>query len=101
MVSPFPGMNPYLENPELWSEVHHRLITAIAIGQKIPKFLLPLQLGDREPLVDLQSLLLEVYEQAGFDLTIDYNLEPLPSLPQPDKVWADVLLKEIGLRQQH
>jgi len=31
MSSPFPGMNPYLENPDLWSEVHHRLITAIAI----------------------------------------------------------------------
>ncbi|MFM7364324.1 MAG: DUF4058 family protein [Cuspidothrix sp.] len=30
MSSPFPGMNPYLENPDLWSEVHHRLITAIA-----------------------------------------------------------------------
>ena len=30
MPSPFPGMNPYLENPDLWSEVHHRLITAIA-----------------------------------------------------------------------
>ena len=32
MSSPFPGMNPYLENPDLWSEVHHRLITAIAIA---------------------------------------------------------------------
>ncbi len=31
MLSPFPGMNPYLENPELWAEVHHRLISAIAI----------------------------------------------------------------------
>lgn len=30
MSSPFPGMNPYLENPELWSEVHNRLIVAIA-----------------------------------------------------------------------
>ncbi|WP_088889976.1 DUF4058 family protein [Leptolyngbya ohadii] len=30
MQSPFPGMNPYLENPELWSEVHSRLIVAIA-----------------------------------------------------------------------
>jgi hypothetical protein len=26
MPSPFPGMNPYLENPELWSAVHSRLI---------------------------------------------------------------------------
>jgi Protein of unknown function (DUF4058) len=30
MRSPFPGMNPYLENPELWAEVHSRLIVAIA-----------------------------------------------------------------------
>lgn len=30
MNSPFPGMNPYLENNIFWSEVHHRLITAIA-----------------------------------------------------------------------
>lgn len=30
MPSPFPGMNPYLENLELWSEVHHRLISSIA-----------------------------------------------------------------------
>ncbi len=26
MLSPFPGMNPYLENPEIWPEVHHLLI---------------------------------------------------------------------------
>ncbi|MEH1810519.1 MAG: DUF4058 family protein [Nostoc sp.] len=34
----FPGMNPYLENTVFWSEVHHRLITAIAdaIEQNIP-----------------------------------------------------------------
>ena len=30
MPSPFPGMDPYLEVPELWSEVHSRLIVAIA-----------------------------------------------------------------------
>ncbi|MGB3294779.1 MAG: DUF4058 family protein [Phormidesmis sp.] len=30
MPSPFPGMDPYLENPQLWPEVHSRLIVAIA-----------------------------------------------------------------------
>lgn len=30
MHSPFPGMNPYLENLELWTEVHNRLIVAIS-----------------------------------------------------------------------
>jgi len=28
--NPFPGMNPYLEQPELWHQVHNRLIVAIA-----------------------------------------------------------------------
>lgn len=36
MPSPFPGMDPYLENPEFWAEVHHRLITAIAIALAPP-----------------------------------------------------------------
>lgn len=30
MVSPFPGMDPYLENSELWPAVHNRLIVAMA-----------------------------------------------------------------------
>ncbi|MEA5619105.1 DUF4058 family protein [Cronbergia sp. UHCC 0137] len=30
MYNPFPGMNPYLELPELWHQVHNRLIVAIA-----------------------------------------------------------------------
>jgi hypothetical protein len=29
MPSPFPGMDPYLEERQLWPDVHHRLITAI------------------------------------------------------------------------
>ncbi|MBE9140170.1 DUF4058 family protein [Nodosilinea sp. LEGE 07088] len=30
MPSPFPGMDPYLEHPRAWPNIHHRLITAIA-----------------------------------------------------------------------
>ncbi|MCC5640068.1 DUF4058 family protein [Nostoc sp. CHAB 5844] len=30
MPSPFPGMNPYLENSEIWSEFHSRMIVAVA-----------------------------------------------------------------------
>lgn len=29
MPSPFPGMDPYLEHPGLWPDVHHELISAI------------------------------------------------------------------------
>ncbi|MEH2210481.1 DUF4058 family protein [Nostoc sp.] len=30
MAYPFPGMNPYLEDPELWLGVHGRLIVAMS-----------------------------------------------------------------------
>ncbi|WP_337907207.1 DUF4058 family protein [Iningainema tapete] len=38
---PFPGMNPYLENPKFWFEVHHLLIGIIAESlnsQLLPKY---------------------------------------------------------------
>ena len=30
MPSPFPGMDPYLEHPNLWPELYHWLISEIA-----------------------------------------------------------------------
>ena len=41
MASPFPGMNPYLEHPEMWPEVHHMLISILAetlTPQLLPKY---------------------------------------------------------------
>lgn len=41
MPSPFPGMDPYLEHPDFWPEVHSRLIVAIAdflVPQVRPKY---------------------------------------------------------------
>jgi hypothetical protein len=67
-----------------------------SVRQEIPKFPLPLQSGDTEPIVDLQSLLLEVYEQARYDMAVDYSKEPVPRLKEEDRVWADGLLQEKG-----
>lgn len=30
MNNPFRGMNPYLQQPELWHQAHNRLIVAVA-----------------------------------------------------------------------
>jgi hypothetical protein len=41
MPSPLPGMDPYLEHPSAWPNIHHRLITAIAdvlAPQLLPKY---------------------------------------------------------------
>jgi hypothetical protein len=39
MENPFPGMNPYLEDPALWGDVHHTLISAIRrqLNRALPK----------------------------------------------------------------
>ena len=41
MHNPFPGMNPYLEQPGLWPQVHNRMIVALAdviTPQVAPKY---------------------------------------------------------------
>ena len=46
MPSPFPGMDPYLENPGLWPDVHHNLISefqAILAAQLRPKYLVGIE----------------------------------------------------------
>ncbi|RME45487.1 MAG: DUF4058 family protein [Chloroflexi bacterium] len=54
----------------------------------IPTFHLPLRKGDEEPLIDLGRLLHELYDRAGYDLSIDYELEPVPPLEGEDAAWA-------------
>jgi hypothetical protein len=39
MRNPFPGMNPYLEDPTLWGGVHHLLMSALhqQLNQRLPE----------------------------------------------------------------
>lgn len=76
----------------------HAQLFGFSIRQEIPKFLLPLESGDTEPLIDLQSILMGVYERARFNIILDYTKEPVPPLKEEDRVWADELLREKGLR---
>lgn len=64
----------------------------------IPAFPLPLKPGDNEPLVDLQLLLNNIYDQASYDLEIDYQQEPIPALAAEDTVWLNNWLTEKELR---
>jgi hypothetical protein len=68
------------------------------VRQPIPSFYLPLVPGDPEPVVDLNRLLHELYDRAGYDLRLNYRTEPDPALNQADSIWADALLRAAGLR---
>lgn len=46
MPSPFPGMDPYLEDPALWPDVHSRLITVLSdllTAQVAPQFVVRIE----------------------------------------------------------
>lgn len=63
MRSPFPGMNPYLEQPIFWSEFHSRLIVAIADAlapKLLPKYYIGVE--TRTYLEQVKERYLEVRE---------------------------------------
>jgi hypothetical protein len=67
------------------------------VREPIPPFVLPLQPGDAEPSVDLNVLLHDLYDRAGYDLRIDYSEGPEPPLADDDATWADSLLRAARL----
>ncbi len=73
MQSPFPGMNPYLEQPAFWSSFHSRLMVAIA---------------------PLQAVFDQVFREGRYGARIDYQLRmPPPSLSEEALVWVEKLLR--------
>ena len=72
MPIPFPGMDPWLERPDLWRGVHTQLIVDVARA--------------------LNPLLRPRYRVA-----INYTRKPVPNLSDDDARWADVRLRAQGL----
>jgi Protein of unknown function (DUF4058) len=73
MPSPFPGMNPYLEHPEIWPGVHLLLIAAIAeflTPQLRPKYAVSVEVrlyetsGDQALLVGIPDVSVQMTAQS-------------------------------------
>lgn len=66
---------------------------AFRLQESIPNFALPLKPEDAELEVNLQSIVLDVYDRASYDFRIDYNQPvPPPKLSETDRIWVDRLL---------
>ena len=65
---------------------------AFNLRQPIPSILIPLLLGEGEPILDLQKLLNYVYERGRYHLAIDYTQLPQPPLSEENAEWAKALL---------
>ncbi|MEQ8462899.1 DUF4058 family protein [Coleofasciculus sp. E1-EBD-02] len=97
MHNPFPGMNPYLELPYLWHQVHNRLIVAIADSitpQIVPKYRVAIEERIYTSIDD--SLLVGIADVAvsrrdstrtGATVTATRLAEPTPvKVPVPEQV---------------
>jgi hypothetical protein len=63
------------------------------LRESIPQFLLPLQSGDEEPVVNLSEVLGEVDREAALDLAIDYSVQPVGPLSEGDFQWVRSLME--------
>jgi hypothetical protein len=58
----------------------------------------PLLAPDPDAGLDLGAATQAIYDEAAYDLSIDYRQPPDPPLAGDDAAWADALLREQGLR---
>jgi hypothetical protein len=62
------------------------------LPQPLPRFALPLQPGDGEPIIDLRQLLELAYDRAGYDVILDYQEDVVPPLAPEAETWLKAQL---------
>jgi hypothetical protein len=62
------------------------------VRDPIPALSIPLQPGEPEPQLPLNQVLHTLYDNAGYDLGVDYRQPPDPPLTEADAAWAATLL---------
>ena len=62
----------------------------------IPEFPLPLQAGDVEPLINLSTLLDDIYVEGSYDVRINRHQPPQPPLTEDEAKWArEIMAKSV------
>jgi hypothetical protein len=74
------------------------LLYPIRQSLRLPIIAIPLKPEDPDARLDLQAVVDGAYENANYDLEIDYRREPDPPLGGKLAEWADQLLRSKGLR---
>ncbi|ASC70254.1 hypothetical protein XM38_011900 [Halomicronema hongdechloris C2206] len=98
MPSPFPGMDPYLEHPDLWPEVHNRLLVAIAdsLGPQLrPKYRVAIEKRVYEDIRD--DLLVGRPDAAVFEPP---SQETSPALSQPSATATAPITVELPMPEE-
>jgi hypothetical protein len=65
----------------------------VSVRDPLPVVPVPLLPGDKDVPLDLALALRTIYDEARYDLSVDYGEPPVPPLPDKDAEWAQELLK--------
>ncbi|NET09550.1 MAG: DUF4058 family protein [Merismopedia sp. SIO2A8] len=65
---------------------------AVSLPEPLPEIPIPLRPDELEPLVNLQTVLNEVYERARFDLAIAYTQPLTPAISAQEKAWIKTIV---------
>ncbi len=69
------------------------------VRERLPRIPVPLAIGDRDVVLDLQAVFHQCYEDGAYEDVVDYRKEPPPpAFSVEDSAWIDQLLKEKGRR---
>jgi hypothetical protein len=101
MPSPFPGMDPYLEDPELWGDVHHGLIsqTQAALNRQVrPKYVARVELriyleDDEDP--SRRKRIPDVRVEVGKKRSNGHGPAPKSFREVPEPIVAEIPFDEI------
>jgi hypothetical protein len=80
MLSPFPGMDPFIESQK-WPLTH-----------RLPIIPIPLAGADPDVPLDLQAMFNLVYDRAGYDYALDYQQPLHPALSKTEASWLGARL---------
>jgi Protein of unknown function (DUF4058) len=92
------GPNDYLVHVSKRDQRPQGLLYPIRLQRRLPIIPIPLKPNDPDVRLDLQAVLDAAYENANYDLEIDYRREPNPPLTGKHAEWSDQLLRDKGLR---
>jgi hypothetical protein len=76
----------------------HTDVWLLSLPDPLPKIPVPLLPPDKDAILDLQAILKNCYEEAIYDLSINYQQAPPPPvLSEEDRAFVQEVLKRSGL----
>lgn len=103
VVVPHPNLErhePFHSLVCVWRAANPRYceVYFVRLQNRLPRSRIPLLPGDKDVVLDIQGVSTRCYDEARYDLDVDYTQPPPIQLAPPDLAWLDNRLQEQGWR---